>query len=60
MKIRLWGLPEENDQVTEALRKVFRVVDASDDYLPNRGDSPLRRRYLELRLGVDAETSQQE
>lgn len=50
MKIRLWGLPQENNQVAEALRRVFTVVDESDDYLPHRGDSPLRRRYLELRL----------
>lgn len=50
MKIRLWGLPEENDQVAEALRIAFLVVDESDDYLPRRGDSPLRRRYLEIRI----------
>jgi hypothetical protein len=50
VKIRLWGLPEENDQVAVALRAVFTVVDESDDYPPRRGDSPLRRRYLELRI----------
>ena len=59
MKIRLWGLPQENEQVAEALRKAFRVVDESDDYLPNRGGSPLRRRYLELRLDAPAEADRQ-
>jgi len=58
MKIRLWGPPEENDRVTEALRAAFRVVDASGDYPPRHGDSPLRRRYLELRLET-AEADQQ-
>ncbi len=50
MKIRLWGLPEENDQVTAALRAAFTVVDESDDYLPRHGASPLRRRYIEIRI----------
>ncbi len=50
MKIRIWGLPEENARVAEVLRTVFAVVDESEDYPPNRGTSPLRRRYLELRL----------
>ena len=50
MKIRLWGLPEENDQVAAALRASFTVVDESEDYPPRRGESPLRRRYLELRI----------
>jgi hypothetical protein len=50
VKIRLWGLPEENDQVAAALRAAFTVVDESDDYLPRRGDSPLRRRYIEIRI----------
>jgi len=52
VKIRLWGLPEENDQVTAVLRAAFTVVDESDDYLPRRGDSPLRRRYIEIRIQV--------
>lgn len=60
MKIRLWGLPAENDQVTEVLRAAFRLVGQSADYPPRRAAGPLRRRYLELRLDVDAETSQQE
>lgn len=55
MKIRLWGLPAENDQVTEALRAVFRVVEVSADYPPRRATGPLRRRYLEIRLDVDAD-----
>lgn len=55
MKIRLWGLPTENDQVAQVLRAVFTVVEESGDYQPRYGDSPLRRRYLELRLDTAAE-----
>jgi hypothetical protein len=50
VKIRLWGLPEENDRVVEAIRRSFTVVEESEDYPPRRGTSPLRRRYLEIRL----------
>jgi hypothetical protein len=50
VKIRLWGLPEENDLVVTALRTMFTVVDESEDYPPRRGTSPLRRRYVEVRL----------
>ena len=63
MKVRLWGLPAENEQVTAALRAAFTVVDESGDHLPRHGDSPLRRRYLELRLehpaSADTEADQQ-
>jgi hypothetical protein len=54
VKIRIWGPPEENARVTEVLRAAFTVVDESEDYPPNRGTSPLRRRYLELRLDTPA------
>ena len=50
MNIRLWGLPAENDLVATALRTMFTVVDESEDYPPRRGNSPLRRRFVEVRL----------
>ena len=59
MKVRLWGLPADNDRVTEALRAAFAVVEQSADYPPRRAVGPLRRRYLEVRLDVDAEAEQQ-
>ncbi|HEV2345216.1 MAG TPA: hypothetical protein VGS97_14050 [Actinocrinis sp.] len=59
MKVRLWGLPEENDRVAEALRAAFRVINESEDCPPSHGDSPLRRRFLKLRLDTPAEAEQQ-
>lgn len=60
MKIRLWGLPAENDRVAAALRSAFAVVDESADHPPRRSDSPLRRRYLELRIEHDVATDDQQ
>ena len=48
MKVRIEGLPDEVAALAAILRARLEVVEESRNY-PNRGDSELVRRYLEIR-----------
>ena len=47
--VRLMGAPEDVATLAACLGEVVEVLEASADY-PNRGSSPLVRRYLQCRI----------
>ena len=55
LRIRLYGLPADNDDAVTELTKVFDLLDDSNNVEPRNLKTKLRFRYLTLDFLSDAE-----
>lgn len=56
LRVRLYGLPADNDEAVTELAKVFDLLDDSNNVEPRNLKTKLRFRYLTLDFLADAET----